>query len=432
MEAVPRPSACHGRVSAPPRPRVSASATPSGHGNSSWRGRRCSGSPLAGSSAQFDVWRDAGLWLVLIPLAVAPLFFRRGLVAVLALGVLAAAPGRADASTWDDLWHRRDQQGQAALASGDAAAAAGLFEDPAWQAAATYESGTYDQATTKYASLGGTENRYNLGNSLAKSGKLEDAVKQYDEVLKQEPQHADARFNRDLVQRLLDEQRRQQQENQQKQQSRDQQAEQQNGDGTPQQHDASSQQADAQPKDQNGAQGAGEEQDPAQQPEQNAGSAEQPGRDESEEQQPSAQQTGDGQQPKQDETASSAPTGDQQQQQQQQAKHGSAGEDASDEPQDQAAAARNEAAQRDQALARDLDQQLAADGASENDDQPQDENAPRGSGSSTAKKPLTEQEQAREQALRNIPDDPAGLLRAKIRRQYAEKRYSRQEASPSW
>ena len=37
-----------------------------------------------------------------------------------------------------------------------------------------------------------------------------------------------------------------------------------------------------------------------------------------------------------------------------------------------------------------------------------------------------------EQALRNIPDDPAGLLRAKIRRQYAEQRYSQKEVSPSW
>ena len=78
----------------------------------------------------------------------------------------------------------------------------------------------------------------------------------------------------------------------------------------------------------------------------------------------------------------------------------------------------------------DLDRQLADEAPQ--DDQPQDETAPRGSASSAPKKPLTEQEQAREQALRNIPDDPAGLLRAKIRRQYAEQRYSQKEVSPSW
>ena len=37
---------------------------------------------------------------------------------------------------------------------------------------------------------------------------------------------------------------------------------------------------------------------------------------------------------------------------------------------------------------------------------------------------ITEEAQAREQKLRQIPQDPAGLLRAKIRRRYAERRYA--------
>ena len=434
----------------------------------------------AGSSAQFDVWRDAGIWLVLIPLAVAPLFFRRGLVAALAFSLLAAAPARSEASTWNDLWQRPDQQGQAALAAGDAASAAALFQDPAWQAAATYQSGTYDQAATKYASLGGTENRYNLGNALAKGGKLEDAVKQYDEVLKQEPQHADAKFNRDLMQRLLDEQRRQQQQQQQEQQqSKDQQ---QGGEGQPQQQNAGGssdqqqkQQNDQQQKDgqqaqqqsgqggqqdpQNGSQADSQQQksddaqasgqrdqqqagnddaaaqsDEKKEQQENAGSASQDARHD-EQQKSDAQQASAGydeakEQPKSDDASASASASGTDEQQQ----HASRGSDAEHEdagrPQDPAAAARNEAAKEDESLAHDLDRQLADE--AQQDDQPQDENAPRGSSSSTAKKPLTEQEQAREQALRNIPDDPAGLLRAKIRRQYAEQRYSQKEVSPSW
>ena len=39
---------------------------------------------------------------------------------------------------------------------------------------------------------------------------------------------------------------------------------------------------------------------------------------------------------------------------------------------------------------------------------------------------LTEEQQAREQLLRQIPDDPSGLLRAKIYRKYAERRYAEQ------
>jgi Ca-activated chloride channel family protein len=396
----------------------------------------------AGSSAQFDAWRDAGIWLVLIPLALAPFFFRRGLVAALALALLFTAPGRSEASTWNDLWQRPDQQGQAALAAGDAASAASLFEDPAWQAAATYQSGTYDQAATKYASLGGTENRYNLGNALAKGGKLEDAVKQYDEVLKQEPQHVDAKFNRDLVQRLLDQQHQQQQQ-QQQQQSNDQQ---QGGEGQPQQQNAAgasgeqdqqkpldgSQQAGAQSQNSDDAQGSGEQTEQQEQAKNDASAAPQ---NEQRQDQEKSGGSGAEQQPSPDDASASAgaapTTPDQQQEPQQQAARGNDGEP-NDEPheQDPAAAARNEAAQRDESLKRDLDRQLADD--ARQDEQPRDENAPKGTASSTTRRPLTEQEQAREQALRNIPDDPAGLLRAKIRRRYAEQRYSQKEVSPSW
>ncbi|MBY0278537.1 VWA domain-containing protein [Candidatus Binatia bacterium] len=400
----------------------------------------------AGSSAQFDVWRDAGVWLVLIPLAVAPLFFRRGLVAALALTFVATAPARSEASTWNDLWQRPDQQGQAALAAGDAASAAGLFQDPAWQAAATYQSGTYDQAATRYASLGGTENRYNLGNALAKSGKLEDAVKQYDEVLKQEPQHADAKFNRDLVQRLLDQQRQQQQ--QQQQPSKDQQQDQQQNEGQqaqPQsaqsrQQDAkdASQQAGGQPPKED-TQQAGAQQpksdgargsDPMDDQRQAKSDSTAAQNEESQEHPSDAQQASSGAQdePKSDDATASARAAGATHQQQQATRDAHGADD--QQKQDPATAARNEAAQQDRSLAHDLDRQLAND--AQQDDRPQDDDAPRGAASSAANKPLTEQEQAREQALRNIPDDPAGLLRAKIRRQYAEQRYAQKEVSPSW
>ena len=39
------------------------------------------------------------------------------------------------------------------------------------------------------------ESRYNYANSLAKSGNLDEAIKTYEEVLKQEPEHKDAKYN---------------------------------------------------------------------------------------------------------------------------------------------------------------------------------------------------------------------------------------------
>ena len=373
-----------------------------------------------GSSAQFDLWRDAGVWLVLIPLLLAPLAFRRGLIAALALALLAGAAGDAAASTWSDLWSRPDQRAQSALEAGDAAAAAALFEHPEWKAAAAYRSADYAKSVESYGALGGDENRYNLGNALAQTGKLEEAVAAYDQVLASLPEHADAKFNRDLVQRLLDEQRKQQEkQEQQKQPDQEQQQGQQGaqneqtgesgqqGDADQGQQDASrdgdQQQGDAQAAAD--AQGADGQQDdaPGQADAQHAREAPEEGAE-------------DGKASPENRTASATEPSPE--------KPG-AEESAAARPE-----ARNQAAEQDRTLAESLEQALAAEQDTER--AAEQEADTQAAGASVAQRPLSEREQAREQALRNIPDDPGGLLRAKIRRQYAERRYSQQEVIPSW
>jgi len=91
--------------------------------------------------------------------------------------------------------------------------------------AAAYELGDYARAAESFSRALGTakpelKNRaaYNLANTLAhrgvkhekkedKLGDLKDAVKQYDEVLKSEPKNENAKHNRDLVAKLVAEQR---------------------------------------------------------------------------------------------------------------------------------------------------------------------------------------------------------------------------------
>lgn len=382
----------------------------------------------SGSSAQADAWRDVGAWLVLVPLLLAPLAFRRGLVVALALVLVAAAATPSEAGLWQDLWSRRDQQAQAALEAGDAASAAELFEDPAWKAAARYESGAFAESVDAYRALPGTENRYNLGNALARAGELEEAIAAYDEVLARAPEHADAKFNRDLVQRLLDQQRQQQQQQQGGE------AEQQGaGGGEPQQDESASsgggeqeqeqQQAGAQGEPEAGSDGAGS--DAAQQ--QTAAAPH--------DEQAQSEDTQDAQ--AQDAQAQAAQDGTSEQQQ------AAAQQASAEEPRDQAndAASRAGAGDRDEAqadrtLAERLAEALGADADDPSEESPaQNASAPddgtpsEQANASDAAEPLDERAQAREQMLRSIPDDPGGLLRAKIRRRYAEKRYAQEVMS---
>lgn len=159
--------------------------------------------------AKTDQWREEGPWLMLLLLPLAALAFRRGWLAPLLVAVCVLPPPDALAIGWDDLWLRADQQGMRAFERGDAAQAADRFERPDWRAAAAYRAGDYARALELLGSDAHSGSAYNAGNALARLGRLEDAVTAYDEALQVDPQDADARHNRDLVRRLLEQQQRQ-------------------------------------------------------------------------------------------------------------------------------------------------------------------------------------------------------------------------------
>ncbi|TNF55682.1 MAG: VWA domain-containing protein [Gammaproteobacteria bacterium] len=160
--------------------------------------------------ARADQWREEGPWLLLALLPLAALAFRRGWLSPLALLILGMCLGPsppAVAWDWEDLWWRPDQQGAHALAAGDPQGAARRFDRPDWRAAAQYQAGDYEQASDTLKEQMGPEAAYNRGNALARTNRLEEALAEYDRTLKEVPEHADARHNRDLVQRLLDQRR---------------------------------------------------------------------------------------------------------------------------------------------------------------------------------------------------------------------------------
>ncbi|OYY24262.1 MAG: hypothetical protein B7Y65_03230, partial [Azorhizobium sp. 35-67-15] len=232
---------------------------------------------LQDSGLSADQWLDMGPWLLLGVLALAPLAFRRGWIAVLMVAALggALAPrdaraqgaipqgaipqgapsqsldlrgldgqspqgqdtqnlgaeGSASAGTdgggsrgWDGLWRTPDQQGADAFGRADYGTAARSFESPQWQASALYKSGSYDEAAAAYAKV--PDGDYNRGNALARAGKLEEAIKAYDAALaahpgQDDPIRADALFNRELVQKVLDQRKKDQQKKDQDKKDQD-------------------------------------------------------------------------------------------------------------------------------------------------------------------------------------------------------------------
>ena len=164
---------------------------------------------------QGDVWREEGPWLLLIMLPLAALMFRRGLIFGFLLislhlsGFVMSEKGYA--FEWKDLWKNKDQQGQQYFIEGSLSEAAQVFENPEWKGLSHFRSGNLENALEEWKGIDSPRSLFNQGNALAKLGKLDQAIDRFDQVLEREPEHSDASFNRDLLMKLLEEQKQQNQ-----------------------------------------------------------------------------------------------------------------------------------------------------------------------------------------------------------------------------
>ena len=239
-----------------------------------------------------DEWKEAGPYLLLLLLPLAAYSFRRGILSVMLVTVML--PGLtppAQANWWDDLWQTGDQQGMKSFSDGNFSDAANNFDDPLWKGSAHYRNGDFQAALDAFSQSDSTEAIYNQGNALAQMGELDQAIAAYEEVLSRDPDHGDARANKELLEQQKQQQEQQQQQDQQQQDNQDQQQDNQDQQSQQDQQDQSS--SDQQQNDQQSGQQDQGQNDPQQQENQ----PEEQQQDEQQQQEDSQQGEDDSEQP---------------------------------------------------------------------------------------------------------------------------------------
>lgn len=322
------------------------------------------------ATAETARFLDRGPWVLLLLVPISALAFRRGWAMVFVLALLGNAR-QASALSWDDLWQRADQQARVQLDAGNAKEAQALAKDPALRGSAAYRASDYADAAQAFDKPDSADAQYNRGNALAKQGRYDDALKAYDNALARAPDMDDAKANRKAVQDWLDQKKKQDQQNQQSDKS-----------------DSNDHKGNEQQK---------------------------PGEGESSEQKSQGDQ--DKQQNGKDQQSANNSNGDKsdsaQQDQNKQARDSQDQQSSSGKQADKAQAKAGEADQNaQQQFKKDMDQAVGSnEKKSDEKRQPVRLGAVEGDG-------RDEKQQAVEQWLQRVPDDPGGLLRRKFLLEY--------------
>lgn len=167
-----------------------------------------------------ELWVDNGYWLLLALLPLAALLFRRGwLLSVVVVAGIGGMPSETYAFSISEWFQTPDQRGASAFAEEEYAAAQERFEDPEWRASAAYRAGDFDTAAKLLSDVESARARFNQGNARAMSGDIDAAIESYEQALSLAPDHEDARFNKELLEQLKEQQESQDSENSESQDS---------------------------------------------------------------------------------------------------------------------------------------------------------------------------------------------------------------------
>ncbi len=140
-----------------------------------------------------DTHKDMGVYLLILLLPFVALFFRKG-VFVLLIILIYTEPATANP------WLREDQ----------------ILHKTNQKAIQAYQKKDYLSALAGFQNDSSLTGLYNQGNAQAHLGNFDEAIQLYTNVLKQNPQHKEAKFNKDYLEKIMKEKNNPQNQNQDK------------------------------------------------------------------------------------------------------------------------------------------------------------------------------------------------------------------------
>lgn len=337
------------------------------------------------------IWEDMGYYLFWLPALLLLYFFRKGILIasfILFYGISYAHAG------W---FLNNNQEAMRAFEEQNYGEAADKFDIGTWKATALYKNGEFNEAAVEFAKADDNISLYNLGNALAKSGKIAEAIEKYEQVLKNDASFEDARFNLEYLKRMQQQEQNQQQNQQQKQDKQNKQ----NGKDSAKASQQQNQQQQEQSKEQ--LQNKQQEQDNMQQKQNSEeNNQSQEGEKEQKQKQDGEQSDGDKHQQKNDGKSNTSDENNENINEQQKQSNAENKQDES---------AQNEVEVNKQSMYGNEDEKAGQEAKSKQ--------MQAGAKSEEQKEKI----KARLQKFRDIPEDKGGLLRALIQKEYQLNRY---------
>lgn len=175
------------------------------------------------------VWNDRFYIFVILAMLVLAPFFARGarfpvIIVMLSLPFSSNAEEIKNKLSTDMLnfknieynfFNNQNEQAEIDFHKRKYSTAAKKFTSDYNKGVSYYRAKKYDKAEENFAKDKSVTSTYNLGNAQLRQFKLEDAIRSYENVLKREPAHQDAKFNLEIAKKMLKRQQEEQKKNEQ-------------------------------------------------------------------------------------------------------------------------------------------------------------------------------------------------------------------------